>query len=352
MISGTACASARDQGCFAVYVNVGFASVFWLLQVYQDYMFFKKYRRCWPKLRDSHRRKKNQNNQKREEEKRRKREKTLDRTMPNAYDKRNDGRSPSRTRGWDQKRKAGVAIPKPVKQKTSHGNLPYDDSRQYQSRNAQEPRETRTIFASSGRSQHSDNTSFSQPSTVSRRRMNDISQKIWEDKHRTPREGQARNARVLVDPASLPRSQHGSIQRQTTGASSHRSRRRRHEIKAEEVSPLSSAVELDHLDPAPRTPSPLTLRSYEVRAIPDITLTPCGSNHSSTSRLNHYDGPERQSDSESHSTDTHVDVHKPHFNKYLVPTTPELEARRGVSPPPYWTDDDVREWSGRTREKD
>lgn len=278
--------------------------------------------------------------------------------MPNAYDKRNYGRSHSRTRESDQERKADVAIPKPVKQKTSHGNMRYDDSRLVLSRNAQEPREIGTMLASSGRSQRSNHTDFSQPSTASRRRMNGMSQRTREDRNRTPRKGEVGNTRVLlVDSATLPRSQQGSIQRQTTGAISHGSRRRRHENIAEEVSPLSSPVELDHLAPAPRTPSPLTLRSYEDRTIPGITVTPCGSNHSSMiPHANHYDGPAHQSDSESfvsHSyTKICVDAHEPTYNKYLVPTTPELDDRRNLDPPPYWTDNSVRQWSGRAGEKE
>lgn len=232
-------------------------------------------------------------------------------------------------------------MPKPIKHKKSRGNVQYDGSQQHQARNGQAAREVGTMFLSSGRnSPSSTRTYHSGPSTVSHRRVNGTSQRRRVEEVRPPKPV------VLVNSAPLPRSQHGtvlsrpggssapSIQRHATVASSHRSRSRRHGHPVEEVSPLSSVVELNHLNPhPPRSPSPLS--SYGGRGIPDITITPCGSNRSSViSQANHHGYPAHQSDRESFTSQNTFHTafwDGPYgpigYDEDYVPSTPQLIAR-------------------------
>lgn len=310
LLKGGACASIYDQGCFAVYVNVGFASVFCILQFYQVSIFRKQHSECWSDLKKEHQHKRDKKRKEIEEKReKKKRADTLNRTMPDAahihsahtehdmYDKRGHGRSHSQKMKTDQKRKADVAMPKPVKYKANRGEVQHDGS-QRQVRNGQAARDIGAMFSSSGRtSPSSSHTYHSGPSTVSRRGMNGTSQRIVVDEIRPPR--------VLVNSASFLESEHGSIlsrpggssapsiQRHATGAGSHKSRRRRHEHPVENVSPLSSVVESSHLTQHPRptrSPSPLSMSSYAGRGIPDITITPCGSDRSSIIPQTDYDG--------------------------------------------------------------
>lgn len=271
------------------------------------------YRHCRSSLKKAHQEKKHFKKKKKEWDN------TLDRTMPeeayihsartkyNEHDKRRPGRNHSREVIPDQKHRDDVTMPKPVKHKTSRGKMSHGGSRHRQA-NAQAAQEIGRMFSSSRRDSLSPTRSYlSGPSTMSHRGMDGTSQSFRLENLGPPG--------VLVNSASFLESEHGSIfsppggssapsiQRHATGASSHRSRRRRNEHPVEDVSPLSSVVELSHLTPHPRaarSPSPLSQRSYGGRAIPDIALTPCGSNLSSIiSQTNHRSHPVYQSDRES-----------------------------------------------------
>lgn len=62
------CSSVEDQGCFAVYVNVGFATALGVLQVYQGCIFWKEHKRCWPSLKHKRRRRKREKERKKDYE--------------------------------------------------------------------------------------------------------------------------------------------------------------------------------------------------------------------------------------------------------------------------------------------
>lgn len=311
LLKNGACASIYDQGCFAVYVNVGFASAFCVLQLYQGYMFLTEHSECWSDLKKEHRSKREK---KREEiakrRKEKKRDDILNHTMPEAvhirrahtkhskYDKRGRGRSHSRKVKPDQNREADLAIPKPVKHKASRGKMRHDGSRHHQARNGQAAREIGAMFSSSGRASPSSTyTDLSGPSAVSRRRMNGTSQRS-----QVPVEN-IRPPRVLLNSASFLRSEHGSIlsrpgassepsiQRHATGASSHRSRRRRHEHPVEDVSPLSSVVELSHLTPHEHALLEPSICSSDHPPLPVIKVTPCDPGRNSIASQSSNDRP-------------------------------------------------------------
>lgn len=161
-----------------------------------------------------------------------------------------------------------------------------------------------------------------------------------------------------------------SIQRTATGASSNWRWRHHHEPHVEDVSPLSSVVDLRRLSPYSiprrseslprRSVSPLSVRPDRDQRVPEITVTPCGSNRSSIiSQSSGYYYEAHQSDSESTTSNTTfhtapcADVHRPApaHNNFCVPATPELEGDDDRGPPSNTKGQYAQEWLNRKQGK-
>lgn len=156
-----------------------------------------------------------------------------------------------------------------------------------------------------------------------------------------------------------------SIQRTTTVASSNRGRRHHHEPQVDDMSPLSSDVDTRRLSPysiprrsesPPRrtgSVSPLSVRPDRDQRVPEITVTPCGSNRSSIiSESTGYFSEAHQGDNESLASNNSfhtapcADVHGPaaaHNNQY-GPATLELEGDVDRTPPSNRKGQYPQEW--------
>ncbi|KAI7775213.1 hypothetical protein LA080_007164 [Diaporthe eres] len=119
LIGSAPCSSIQDQGCFAVYVDVGFVCAFGVLQLYHVARFWVEYCHCGSILKKAHQEKKDFERQQREAEKRQMEwDDTLDRRVPeeayihnahttyNERDKRGHGRNHSRKTRPDKQREA------------------------------------------------------------------------------------------------------------------------------------------------------------------------------------------------------------------------------------------------------
>lgn len=288
-------------------------------------MFGTEHNKYWGDLKKEYQDKRDQ---KRWEKKRKRQRKnweiTLDRKMPGAS--RDSGRRHARDIRPDQKRRAKVAVPKPVKHKTSDRHMRYDGSLQLQAENTNSARGTGSLFTSSERNSP-DSTYISQPNP--------------------PNRGDLRHATAQVDPTPLPRSCQGSIlsrpvgssgpsiRRNASGASSHWSSPRLHECPPDGVSPLNSPDPTRLSPHSSRSVSPLSLISSGHRTIPGIKITFCGPNHNSTVSQSSDHSHQSQNDRASltskstYYTAPSADLHRPRagYNNSYVPTTPELEAR-------------------------
>lgn len=349
-------------------------------------MFVKEYRKCWPDLREEHKnkRKDKERNKKDQEAKRpqKRRVKTHYPKKPRpahtqnlheesdkeveVYDTRDRSRSQSQKHKSDRKRKAKVELPKPVKQKTTRGRRRHRrTSPQPQARNRKQKREAESGYSSSGRdSPYSVRAYSTRHSPEPSRRMDHVQtteelrnevmfgpnwlpprdmtydeQKEWWENYRAYRDGELRHERVLVNPDVLPRSQHGSVvsrpgasrapstQRTATTASSHRSRRRPRVQNVDEISPMSSAIELSDLisdERARRSPSPLSIGSP---VIPRLKVTPPtdGPERSaSLAQTTRHDYPAHRNDEESLLSQ----------NPYLRPDSPAGYHEKPAPVPP------------------
>lgn len=165
-----------------------------------------------------------------------------------------------------------------------------------------------------------------------------------------------------------------SIQRTTTGASSHRSMRHPQEHLLPEVSPMSSYEDLSRLTPRERALREPSLCSTDRPPIPVITVTPCGSHRNSmasqpdddllrtdrrgktsepggnfTGKYGHWYSP---------SDAGYDEISRPRASQTKIPThtddgkelSPGVRMIEAASPPPYEreTDSKVWNWMGKT----